>query len=220
MNRAILINLILCLLLMGISAGKEIDPVKKTCTETCGDVVAEPKIRPTSNNKNKSRFLKKKRKNSQGYYRCHYGIDILAAKGTKLKNLVAGKVVSVRKSFKPGECKSNSFGNYVVVKSKGGKFIKYAHLDKVSVKENDQLKVGDEIGEAGNTGNACKMSTAEIHVHIEVATDVRFRDSSKSCKNDAKSQCDPETDCCDCSPYRIDPEDFMKTKYDKDGNPN
>ena len=83
-------------------------------------------------------------------------------------------------------------------------WIIYCHLDSVSVKKNDKIKHNQKIGISGCTGNAGLKpdGTRGIeqkywHCHIEASRENKFYKSDK----------------------RIDPEQFMKTKFDKDGNP-
>jgi RHS repeat-associated protein len=180
-----------------------------------GDPVENPKIRPTSGSLNKSRFMMVNRVNKNGTVRNHYGVDILAAKGTVLQTMTAGEVVEVVDNFKPGQYKENSFGNTVTIKTTdaNGKvvYIKYAHLDKVAVKVGQTLKEGDAMGTAGNTGNAGDpdgdgpkpptISPEENHVHIEASTTPTFKPSSGGVGT------------------RVDPEQFMDTKFDSKGKP-
>ena len=180
-----------------------------------GDPVDNPKIRPTNGSLNKSRFMMENRVNKNGTIRNHYGVDILAAKGTVLKTMTAGEVVDVVDNFKPGQYKENSFGNTVTIKTTDANgnvvYIKYAHLDKVTVKVGQTLKEGDVIGTAGNTGNAGDpdgdgpkpptISPEENHVHIEASTTLTFKPSSGGVGT------------------RVDPEQFMDTKFDSKGKP-
>jgi murein DD-endopeptidase MepM/ murein hydrolase activator NlpD len=84
----------------------------------------------------------------------HRGIDI----GVSYVNVYAsgvGKVITA--TF------SNSYGYYVVIDHGGGVSTLYAHLSKLSVKKNDQIKAGQLIGVSGNTG----WSTGP-HLHYEL----------------------------------------------------
>lgn len=84
----------------------------------------------------------------------HNGIDIDAAIGTPIKSSAVGKVIEV------GEDEIN--GKYIRVKS--GKYdVVYAHCYKVSVKEGQNIKQGDILGETGDTG-----LTSGPHLHFEV----------------------------------------------------
>ena len=85
---------------------------------------------------------------SRSHGRSHEGIDILAAKGTKVYSTTDGLV---------GSMKSNNLGGAVIwILGPGGAWHYYAHLDahKRGLTEGDYVKKGDHIGYVGNTGNA------------------------------------------------------------------
>jgi len=86
----------------------------------------------------------------------HKGIDIAYSRGTKLVSTADGKVIE--KGFE-----ANGYGNYIVIKHKYGFYTRYAHLDKVYVKEGQNVLQGAVIGTLGNTG----LSTGP-HLHYEV----------------------------------------------------
>ena len=181
---------------------KYIDPNGKQT-----NVVFNPVISKGNRNVNKNRFnrsyaVPRIRRDGTKYY--HGGIDILANKGSKLRAILGGKVVGVRKSFKPGQYATRSFGNYVIIESnfKGKKvYLKYAHLDKVNVKKGQTVKEGEIFGESGNTGNAGMKANGrpaipvkDHHVHIEASKSINFN-----------------------SKTRIDPESTLPTKFDSSG---
>lgn len=176
------------------------------------DVVSSPKLNNQSDNVNKNRWHRTKRYNSthpNGYY--HTGTDILASSGTAVKSMMCGTVSDLVKTFSANEYRENSLGNYIVIKSKDKNgndvYIKYCHLDEVSVSKNQKVKHGDTIGKSGSTGNAASVykdgklihgiNPIYRHIHIEAATSSSF------------------------GATRIDPEQFMKTKFDETtkGNP-
>lgn len=98
----------------------------------------------------------------------HKGIDITAPKGTAVFATHSGKIIDIRNTFKSGEYKKYSFGNYVTIQTNingNTRYIKYNHLDKVHVQKGKTIAVGDIIGSAGKTGNAAKD---EIIPHIDV----------------------------------------------------
>lgn len=180
------------------------------------DVVPNPRLNNQSDNVNKNRWHRAKRYNKtypppEGYF--HTGVDILADSGTIIYSLLCGEVVKVVNSFSPNEYKANNLGNLITIKSKDkdGKdvWIMYCHLDGVSVKKGDKVKHGDAIGVAGSTGNAASVyvkgnlkngiEPKYRHIHIEASTDGVFYGGKT----------------------RIDPEQFMKTKFDETtkGNP-
>lgn len=130
----------------------------------------------------------------KGYY--HTGTDILASLNTPLKSMLCGEVTE---AYNTG----GDLGNIVTVKSKDkdGKFIwiRYCHLNSVSVKKEQKIKHGTKIGLSGNTGNAKDVLPQYYHVHIETSKDGVFKGGNT----------------------RVDPEKFMKTKFDETikGNP-
>lgn len=85
----------------------------------------------------------------------HEGIDIAAIYCTEVRTVMDGKVKAVGRSY--------GYGNYVIVDHGGGMDTLYAHCEEVYSCENDEVKAGDIIAKAGNTGR----STAP-HLHFEV----------------------------------------------------
>ncbi len=74
----------------------------------------------------------------------HSGLDLAAAKGTPVKAANSG---AVRLSML-----LKVTGNTVILDHGLNIYSSYAHLDKLLVKEGDQVKKGDIIGEVGSTG--------------------------------------------------------------------
>ncbi|MGA9451230.1 MAG: M23 family metallopeptidase [Verrucomicrobiia bacterium] len=62
--------------------------------------------------------------------------------------------------------KQNTCGNYVVIRTKAGKFAFIAHLQNgsVNVKCGDDVKAGQPIGKCGNSGNS---NAPHIHLHTQ-----------------------------------------------------
>lgn len=124
----------------------------------------------------------------------HDGIDIKAEVNTPTFSMYKGKVHSIRNTFSAGEYKKDSYGNYIIIKSTvNGKtvYIRYNHLNKVSVAKDDDIYFGQIIGLNGNTGNAAAKGVTS-HIHIQI------KDSSwKS----------------------INPADYLKTKFDSEYKP-
>jgi len=86
--------------------------------------------------------------------RIHNGIDIDAEIGTTIKSSADGKVIKV------GEDGIN--GKYVRVKS--GKYEAiYAHCYKINVREGQNVKQGEILGETGDTG-----IVSGPHLHFEI----------------------------------------------------
>jgi len=86
----------------------------------------------------------------------HKGIDLASRTGNKIRIMAKGRVSKV-------EYSNRGYGNLVVVDHGNGFSTKYAHLSKIYVKEGDNLKVDDAVGEVGSTGR----STGP-HLHYEV----------------------------------------------------
>ena len=157
------------------------------------DVVSNPKLNNQSDNVNKNRFHREKRYNSKhprpkGYY--HTGTDILASLNTPLKSMLCGEVIE---AYDTG----GDLGIIVTIKSKDKDgnliWIRYCHLNSLSVKKGQKIKHGTLIGLSGNTGNAKTILPQYYHVHIEASTDGIFYGGNT----------------------RVDPEQFMKTKFDE-----
>ena len=85
----------------------------------------------------------------------HKGIDIVTSRGTKIVALANGVI-------KEANYNSEN-GNYILIEHEAGYETLYAHLDKISVKEGDNILQGEEIGKVGITGN-----TVAPHLHLEL----------------------------------------------------
>ncbi|MGN7706440.1 M23 family metallopeptidase [Chryseobacterium sp. 22543] len=167
------------------------------CPEDCSqcfeydDVIDNPKLNDQSNNVNKNRFHRTPRYNNKhpkGYY--HTGTDILANLDKELKSMLCGEVVEALDT-------KGDLGMIVTIKSKdkNGKFIwiRYCHLNSYSVSKGQKIKHGKVFGKSGNTGNAKDILPQYYHVHIEASTNGVFYGGNT----------------------RVDPEQFMKTKFDE-----
>jgi len=89
----------------------------------------------------------------------HWGVDIMARKGTPVRAAFAGLVRIARFTNDGG---GNSV--YVNTRGKNGKFFTaYVHLDKILVKQGTRVKKGQIIGLVGETGSATGP-----HLHIEM----------------------------------------------------
>ncbi len=88
-------------------------------------------------------------------WKFHYGVDLRCAVGDSIRSAFDGRVRIAKRG--------KAYGNYVVVRHYNGLETTYAHLDKMLVKVNDEVKSGDLIGWGGNTGR----STGP-HLHYEV----------------------------------------------------
>lgn len=87
----------------------------------------------------------------------HNGTDIAAPGGDKIYSIDDGVVVTVGSG-------DTGYGNYVVIMH-DGYYSLYAHQQKTIVNVGDEVKIGQQIGLVGSTGN----STGN-HLHIEIYT--------------------------------------------------
>jgi len=85
----------------------------------------------------------------------HAGTDIGAPKGTKVLAAGSGIVITAKEW--------GGYGNAVMIDHGNGKWTLYAHLSKIRVKEGDEVKAGQHIGDVGKTGTA-----TGYHLHYEV----------------------------------------------------
>jgi murein DD-endopeptidase MepM/ murein hydrolase activator NlpD len=155
--------------------GEEVDFSTRTGDPPCpGDPVPNPEITSSGPSGKRggtygcTRIEKHKICDGIPDRKRHKGIDITAPKGIAVYATHSGKVIDIRNTFKPGEYKEYSFGNYVTIKvniNGNTRYIKYNHLDEVHVQIGNSIAVGDIIGLAGNTGNAAKN---EVIPHIDV----------------------------------------------------
>ncbi len=88
-------------------------------------------------------------------WKYHYGIDLRVNVGDSVLNCFDGMVRIAKRS--------KSYGYTVVVRHYNGLETLYAHLSKLLVTPNQEIKAGELIGLAGNTGR----STGP-HLHFEV----------------------------------------------------
>jgi murein DD-endopeptidase MepM/ murein hydrolase activator NlpD len=87
----------------------------------------------------------------------HQGADIFAKKGTPVLSATRG-IVIYEGILKLG-------GKVVLVLGPNYKMYYYAHLDTIMTHKLSLLKVGEQIGKVGNTGNA-KFTPAHLHFSI------------------------------------------------------
>lgn len=85
--------------------------------------------------------------------RMHTGVDLKQNHGDSIVAAWDGMVRMAKESY-------YGYGKLVVIRHANGIETFYAHLSKVCVKENQQVKAGDLIGLAGRTGRA---STEHLH---------------------------------------------------------
>jgi murein DD-endopeptidase MepM/ murein hydrolase activator NlpD len=88
-------------------------------------------------------------------YRYHYGTDLKLQIGDSVRSTFSGKVRII-------DYESRGYGHYVVVRHNNGLETVYAHLSKVLVSLDQEVKTGETIALGGNTGR----STGP-HLHFE-----------------------------------------------------
>jgi len=138
------------------------------------------------------------RTREDGTKKLHDGLDIKVPYGTYVYSPFEGEVSEVIDSGLPVFKKSRSYGNTVSIVSvdqNGNEFqLTYAHLGYVLVSKGTQISKGQAIGISGQTGNVHLAK----HPHVHVLG--RTKDSNGK--------------------FRVpkDPEDYLKTKYDAQGN--
>lgn len=96
---------------------------------------------------------------SSGYQKFHAGIDIANSQGKvgdKISPFMDGKVVYAGEIFW-------GYGKHVIIDHGDNITSLYAHLNRITVYEGQEVKVSDSIGEMGSTG----WSTGP-HLHFEV----------------------------------------------------
>ncbi|MFV0531544.1 MAG: peptidoglycan DD-metalloendopeptidase family protein [Flavobacteriales bacterium] len=184
------------------------------CVEDCSqcfnyaDVWENPVISSDNGGKNNNRY-------NHGSTRGHKGIDILSGSTYKdVHSIMCGTVEKIINSFSTNEYKSKSLGNIVNVKSKDKNgntvYILYCHLDEIYVTEGQKVSHGTKIAKSGSTGNAAQILNSNgglkngiwsknWHVHIEATANgaglATFYGKT-----------------------RLQPEDYMKTKFDNNGD--
>lgn len=90
------------------------------------------------------------------YYLFHSGIDIASKKGDPITTFMPGKVIYEGEIFW-------GFGKHVIIDNGDNITSLYGHMDKITVKKDQEVKPGDVIGLEGNTG----WST-ETHLHFQI----------------------------------------------------
>jgi peptidoglycan LD-endopeptidase LytH len=87
--------------------------------------------------------------------RHHEGVDIFVRRLTPVLAVAAGRAMP----------RQDALGGNTVWLNTPGTSYYYAHLDRVAVKDQQPVKVGDVLGYVGNTGNADGMAS---HLHFGV----------------------------------------------------
>lgn len=96
----------------------------------------------------------------------HSGTDFRAAAGTPV--LATGDGIVIKAGRKGG------YGKVVEVRHKEGYTTRYAHLSRITVKNGQRIKMGQQVGKVGSTGR----STGP-HLHYEVRKDKQARNPAR-----------------------------------------
>ena len=90
-----------------------------------------------------------------GEYLFHSGLDLAAAKGTEIRAIMDGTVITA--AFESG------YGNYIILEHDGGVQTLYAHCSVLCAEPGEAVAKGEKIAEVGATGSATGP-----HLHIEL----------------------------------------------------
>ena len=85
------------------------------------------------------------------------GIDIAAKRGTPVRNVAPGTALIGSILYKDGPS-LRGLGRYVIVDHGGGYYTIYAYLDEITVKHEQKIDAGDEIGKSGSRYSEPKLS--------------------------------------------------------------
>lgn len=88
----------------------------------------------------------------------HKGVDLDADIRDKIYAAEQGVVIKAGKG--------RGYGKMVRIKHSNGFETVYAHMNRISVKEGQRVRKGQEVGQAGNTG-----TSTGVHLHFEVIKD-------------------------------------------------
>nr|WP_318710626.1 M23 family metallopeptidase [uncultured Treponema sp.] len=91
-----------------------------------------------------------------GKWKMHRGIDLAAARGSK--------ILACREGFVKHAVEGNPvYGNYVIIRHPNGMESLYAHMDSITVAKDQKVVTGQKLGTVGMTG-----LTTGPHLHFEV----------------------------------------------------
>jgi murein DD-endopeptidase MepM/ murein hydrolase activator NlpD len=95
---------------------------------------------------------------SQGFKRAprHEGLDLAGRRGTPILAAHEGQIVYAGQDFR-------GYGKMVIVEYDRNWATLYGHLNSISVKEGDVVRLGETIGGMGRTGRA-----TGVHLHFEL----------------------------------------------------
>ena len=103
---------------------------------------------------------------TEGEEAFHYGIDLGAPAGEKIKCAAKGEATEV------GE--SPEYGNYILVRHSENIYTLYAHCAELLPKTGDSISAGQVIATVGQTGNATGP-----HLHFEIRDGDTWLDPAK-----------------------------------------
>ncbi|MCB9965927.1 MAG: LysM peptidoglycan-binding domain-containing M23 family metallopeptidase [Rhodospirillales bacterium] len=89
------------------------------------------------------------------------GINIAAARGTPVQAVSDGTVVYAGSGLK-------GYGNLVLIKHQNRYLSAYGHLEKITIKKGDTIRIGQSIGTVGTSG---QVKTPQLHFEIRKGTE-------------------------------------------------
>jgi murein DD-endopeptidase MepM/ murein hydrolase activator NlpD len=84
------------------------------------------------------------------------GVNIAAPRGTPVRAAGDGTVIYAGNEVR-------GFGNLILIRHEGGWVTAYGHTDRVSVRQGQQVRLGQEIARVGSTG---AVATPQLHFQI------------------------------------------------------
>ena len=100
------------------------------------------------------------RKKPSGKWGFHYGIDMAAHRGTPVH--AADDGVVELSGYTSG------YGNNIIIKHDGPYKTRYAHLDRIFVRNGQKIAKKQKIGAVGDTGFTIKSGKDASHLHLEI----------------------------------------------------
>jgi Peptidase family M23 len=138
------------------------DPLAVDYCITDGHFILQRPIQPPNNDSVDVSYRYASTEN--GTREPHHGVEFLNRYGTPVQAAADGVVVfagpDVKAVYSPWV---NFYGNLIVLKHDNDLYTLYAHLSKILVTAGDVVKVGEKIGEVGQSGVATGS-----HLHFEV----------------------------------------------------
>ncbi len=147
---------------------ERIQPAKDSINDALGEQNTEPQFqgsikRTQASDKMRFDWPVDRARLSRGFLpnkkRPHLGIDLAGPKGTPILSAQSGSVVYAGRDFR-------GFGKMVLIESGHGWATIYAHLDKITVREGQQVAQGELLGTMGRSGHA-----TGVHLHFEIRKD-------------------------------------------------